>query len=238
MMEQQESSDEEREEEMEEDSEDIPTTKYVLRGLTAKIRNLHDYQLRLLHGIMPVPSGLDVANTLKYFSQTLLTVLKDVPGSPIEMLKLKEKDSVRMGLYPNLDYKGLYNAVVQLVDVVPLVQYGLHVFGQSMLQCMVCLLPFLENDMIDALPYLVASTMSVLPESLHQEIVHSLCFYILSFTIMVRADLEVLGSIPGWYPGILIESRIILMVNRLANALVVLNSTAEDGKIEVRISVG
>nr|CAD7567208.1 unnamed protein product [Timema californicum] len=157
---------------------------------TAKIRNLHDYQLRLLHGIMPVPSGLDVANTLKYFSQTLLTVLKDVPGSPIEMLKLKEKDSVRMGLYPNLDYKGLYNAVVQLVDVVPLVQYGLHVFGQSMLQCMVCLLPFLENDMIDALPYLVASTMSVLPESLHQEIVHSLCFYILSFTITRCANEE------------------------------------------------
>nr|CAD7392026.1 unnamed protein product [Timema cristinae] len=159
-------------------------------AFTAKIRNLHDYQLRLLHGIMPVPSGLDVANTLKYFSQTLLTVLKDVPGSPIEMLKLKEKDSVRMGLYPNLDYKGLYNAVVQLVDVVPLVQYGLHVFGQSMLQCMVCLLPFLENDMIDALPYLVASTMSVLPESLHQEIVHSLCFYILSFTITRCANEE------------------------------------------------
>jgi len=56
----------------------------------------------------------------------LAAVLKDVPSSPMEMLKLQEKDSVRLGLYPNLDYKGLYNAIVQLSDVVPLIQYGLH----------------------------------------------------------------------------------------------------------------
>lgn len=42
-------------------------------SVTAKIRNLHDCQLRLLHNVMPVPSGVDVANTLKYFSQTLLS---------------------------------------------------------------------------------------------------------------------------------------------------------------------
>jgi len=56
----------------------------------------------------------------------LAAVLKDVPSSPMEMLKTQEKDSVRLGLYPNLDYKGLYNAIVQLADVVPLIQYGLH----------------------------------------------------------------------------------------------------------------
>ena len=53
-------------------------------------------------------------------------MLRDVPSSPIEMLKTMEKDSVRLGLYPNLDYKGLYNAIVQLTDVVPLIQYGLN----------------------------------------------------------------------------------------------------------------
>lgn len=45
----------------------------VYFSVTARIRNLHDYQLRLLHNIMPVPSGVDIANTLKYFSQTLLS---------------------------------------------------------------------------------------------------------------------------------------------------------------------
>jgi hypothetical protein len=44
----------------------------------------------------------------------------------MEMLKSQEKDSVRLGLYPSLDYKGLYNAIVQLTDVVPLIQYGLN----------------------------------------------------------------------------------------------------------------
>ncbi|KAJ9597430.1 hypothetical protein L9F63_011724, partial [Diploptera punctata] len=159
-------------------------------AFTAKIRNLHDYQLRLLHNIMPVPSGGDVANTLKYFSQMLLNVLRDVPSSPIEMLKSLEKDSVRLGLYPNLDYKGLYNAIVQLTDVVPLIQYGLNAFGQAILQCLGCLLPFLDRDMIDTLPYLTASLMAVFPSSLHQDIVNSLCFYILPFTITRRDDEE------------------------------------------------
>ncbi|XP_073986418.1 UNC-79 domain-containing protein isoform X3 [Rhodnius prolixus] len=152
-------------------------------AFAAKIRNLHDYHLRLLHNVMPAPSGLEIANTIKYFSQTLLTVLKDVPSSPIEMLKYPEKDQARLALYPNLDYKGLYNAIIELVDVAPLLQYGLQTFGEALLQCLGCLMPFLDSDMIDTLPYLTASTMSVLPSSLHQEIVHSLYFYILPFTI-------------------------------------------------------
>ncbi|XP_071438717.1 protein unc-79 homolog [Hetaerina americana] len=156
-------------------------------AFTAKIQSLHDYQLRLLHGIMPFPSGIDIANTLKHFSQTLLTVLKDVPSSPLEMLKFPEKDAIRMGLYPNLDYKGLYNAIVQLMDVAPLIQYGLQAFGQCVLQCLGCLLPFLGHDLIDSLPCLVASSMAVLPTTLHQTIVNTLCFYVLPFTI-ARAD--------------------------------------------------
>lgn len=44
--------------------------------VTAKIRSLYDYQLRLMQGIMPPPSGVDIANTIKYFSQTLLSMFK------------------------------------------------------------------------------------------------------------------------------------------------------------------
>lgn len=40
------------------------------------------------------------------------------------MVKSPECDAKRMALYPNLDYKGLYNAIVQLVDIVHLIQYG------------------------------------------------------------------------------------------------------------------
>lgn len=56
-------------------------------------------------------------------------------------------------------------------------------FGQAILQCLGCLLPFLEYDMIDNLPYLVAYCVAVFPVALHQEILHLLCYYILPFTI-------------------------------------------------------
>ncbi|CAG4990784.1 unnamed protein product [Parnassius apollo] len=154
--------------------------------VTAKIRSLYDFQLRLMHNIPPLPSGVDIANTVKYFSQTLLSVLKDVPRSPLEMIRDADSDAERMALYPNLDYKGLFNAISQLVDAAPHIQYGIQAFGQAVLQCLGCLLPFLEYDMIDNLPYLVAYCVAVFPASLHQEILHLLCYYILPFTITRR----------------------------------------------------
>ncbi|XP_065166264.1 protein unc-79 homolog isoform X3 [Atheta coriaria] len=156
---------------------------HVRNTFTVKIRSLNDYHVKLMQGIMPPPSGVDIANTIKYFSQTLLTVLKDVPNSPLELLKNPDMDATRIGLYPSLDYKGLYNSLIPLIEVAPLIQNGLHNFGQAFLQCLGCLLPFLEHDLIDNLPYLMASSIAVLPSSLHQDIVNSLCFYILPFTI-------------------------------------------------------
>lgn len=41
----------------------------------AKLRSLHEYH-RLLSNQMPAPSGSDIANTIKYFSQTLLSEWK------------------------------------------------------------------------------------------------------------------------------------------------------------------
>ncbi|KAK7904749.1 hypothetical protein WMY93_017356 [Mugilogobius chulae] len=41
----------------------------------SKIRYLQEYHNRVQHNIYPVPSGTDIANTLKYFSQTLLGIL-------------------------------------------------------------------------------------------------------------------------------------------------------------------
>ncbi|KAF7267135.1 hypothetical protein GWI33_019628 [Rhynchophorus ferrugineus] len=152
-------------------------------AFTAKIRNLYEYQLRLMQGILPPPSGVDIAITIKYISQTLLSVLKDVKNSPFDLLKDPEMDGVRIGLFPSLDYKGLYNSIIPLIEVAPLITNGLHAFGQALLQCLGCLLPFLEHDLIDNLPYLTASTIAVLPPSLHQEIINTLCYYILPFTI-------------------------------------------------------
>lgn len=47
----------------------------VFHVVASKIRYLQEYHNRVLHNIYPVPSGTDIANTLKYFSQTLLSIL-------------------------------------------------------------------------------------------------------------------------------------------------------------------
>ncbi|XP_017847931.1 protein unc-79 homolog isoform X9 [Drosophila busckii] len=153
----------------------------------AKLRALHEYHVRLLHNVLPAPSGVDIANNIKYFSQTLLTVLKDVRTSPHELIRDPLEDPTRMSAYPNLEYGNLYNALTMLIDVAPCIQYGQIVFGKALLQCLCCILPFLDKDLIDNLPYLVSSTISVLPPALHQDIVNALCYYILPFTITRRS---------------------------------------------------
>jgi len=122
-------------------------------SVALKVKCLHDYHLRILHAIVPVPSGLDGATILKWFSQTLLSksiewdvslprdhmkrswypsllsaVLRDVKvkESPLEMVRSVDEDSRRMALYPHLDYRGLYSELTHIIDIVPLIQYGLH----------------------------------------------------------------------------------------------------------------
>ncbi|XP_049279350.1 protein unc-79 homolog isoform X2 [Anopheles funestus] len=154
----------------------------------AKLRCLHDFHVRLLANQAPGPTGSEVANTIKYFSQTLLTVLKDVPCSPLEMIKDPSLDQIRMSSYPNLEYQNLYNALTMLLDVASNIQSGLQLFGKAFLQCLGCILPFLDRDLIDNLPYLTASSISVLPSTLHQDIINYLCYYILPFTITRQSD--------------------------------------------------
>ena len=55
-----------------------------------------------------------------YFS----AVLKDVPNSPLELIKDPTQDHSRMSDYPNLEYGNLYNALAMLLDVASNIQYG------------------------------------------------------------------------------------------------------------------
>lgn len=55
----------------------------------------------------------------------LSALLKEVRESPLEMIKCQKFDGERMALYPNLDYKQLFNALTQLMDVVSFVHVGL-----------------------------------------------------------------------------------------------------------------
>ncbi|ELK27322.1 Protein unc-79 like protein [Myotis davidii] len=153
-------------------------------AVASKIRYLQEYHNRVLHNIYPVPSGTDIANTLKYFSQTLLSILsrtgkkesQDASNLTVPMTMclfpvpfpltpslrpqvssinptvtrsllysvLRDAPSERslqsrdahLSDYPSLDYQGLYVTLVTLLDLVPLLQHGQHVYHCQLLECL------------------------------------------------------------------------------------------------------
>ena len=52
------------------------------------------------------------------------SVLKDVPAIPAESYGPRQRDSVRLSVFPNLNYSGLYQAVMNILDVVPVILHG------------------------------------------------------------------------------------------------------------------
>ncbi|XP_055879587.1 protein unc-79 homolog isoform X2 [Biomphalaria glabrata] len=150
---------------------------------TSKIRNLKEYHYKIINNVAPLPTGIDIANTLKYFSQTLLSVLKDVPSIPVENYGLRQKDSVRLSIFPTLNYSGLYQAVLSILDLVPTIQIGQLALGEAVLNVLGWLVPFLEHDLLDALPYTVATTLAIFPPTLHKDTIDLLCTSLLPMTL-------------------------------------------------------
>ena len=161
-------------------------------AFTAKIKALQEAQSRLMQ-TQPQsgpnsnpPTGVELATTLKWFSTTPLNVLKDVPGQPFVMMKTKEQDPDRMALYPSLDYKGLYSTMLNFMDLIGAIPQGLFDFGKAFINTMCALVPFLERELIDTLPYILCGMLTVLPASLGQEIVNAVCWHLIPFTICTK----------------------------------------------------
>ena len=57
------------------------------------------------------------------------------------------------------------------------------VLGQSLISTILCVMPFLEQDLIDNLPSLVASSIVHMPVTLHGYIIQVLCYYLLPLTM-------------------------------------------------------
>lgn len=51
-------------------------------------------------------------------------MLRDIQERPMEMLRHRDQDVLRLALFPNLDYVGLHKSLVALVDIMPLIQSG------------------------------------------------------------------------------------------------------------------
>lgn len=70
--------------------------------------------------------------------------MKEVREAPLEMVKSQKYDAERMALYPNLDYKQLYNALTQLIDVVSSIHIGLQGLSLSLSRDIIFLIVSIE----------------------------------------------------------------------------------------------
>ncbi|XP_074599916.1 UNC-79 domain-containing protein isoform X2 [Brevipalpus obovatus] len=156
----------------------------------AKVRSLQESCNRITSGAFPQPSATDIISTLKFFSQALLSVLKDVSSMSMEVIRAPEKDHQRTSTFPSLDYTGLYNSLVQLLEILPQLQTGIQTVGQTLLHTLSCLVPFLEHEYMDTLPYIVASSMAILPSALHKDLLDMLCYTLLPSTIMDKSGFD------------------------------------------------
>ncbi|KAM7375844.1 hypothetical protein PAMP_005611 [Pampus punctatissimus] len=180
-------------------------------NIASKIRYLQEYHNRVQHNIYPVPSGTDIANTLKYFSQTLLrpqvssinptvtrsllySVLRDAPSD--RGGQGQQSRDAQLSEYPSLDYQGLYVTLVTLLDLVPLLQHGQHDLGQSIFYTTTCLLPFLSDDILSTLPYTMISTLATFPPFLHKDIIEYLSTSFLPMAILGSTRRE--GGVPAY----------------------------------------
>ena len=55
---------------------------------------------------------------------SFISVLKDVPVIPLESYGPRQRDNIRLSVFPNLNYTGLYEAVLKFIELVPTIQIG------------------------------------------------------------------------------------------------------------------
>jgi hypothetical protein len=156
----------------------------------SKIRNLNDFHNNIVNSssLALSTSGTEVVLTLNYFSQELLSVLRDLSGD--EGVALAAADlpnpfatAHRIKVFPALSYATLYHSLLSLIEVIPAVQINQVAVGESLLKTFECLCPFLADDLLESLPYTVALALTSFPKDLHKCIVDSLCSTLLPVSL-------------------------------------------------------
>ncbi|KAL4003430.1 Cation-channel complex subunit UNC-79 family protein [Acanthocheilonema viteae] len=144
---------------------------------SAKIRTLSEFHSRIACNQQP-PSAAEILTTLRYFHQTLIRFLKEMPPVPTSAFRRFCPTLNRVTLYPNLNYSGLYYGIINLLDVFQQISASHLAIGDAILDTIKALYFFLQRDILEQLPFLLASQLGILPSELDKKLVHliSTCF--------------------------------------------------------------
>ena len=94
-----------------------------------------------------------------------------------------EKNGILFPKIVLIFYEKLFCYLFTVLFIFIIFQNGLYDFGKAFLTTLVSLVPFLERELIDTLPYVVASTLINFPSSLVEDVVDVLCWNLLPFAI-------------------------------------------------------
>ncbi len=158
---------------------------------SSKIRNLNDFHNHVVNSssLTASTSGTEVVLALNYFSQELLSVLRDVtadeniPPAPNQPTNNPFATVHRIRIFPTLSYTTLYHSLLSLLEIVPCVQINQVAVGESLLKTFECLCPFLSDDLLESLPYTISLSLTTFPKDLHKAIVDCLCNTILPISL-------------------------------------------------------
>ncbi|XP_033097176.1 protein unc-79 homolog [Anneissia japonica] len=141
-----------------------------------KIRNLTDYQNRVINNAVPKPNGTDIANTLKYFSHTLGNILQNAAEecSSVKHIPPRRRVNARLSNYPSLDYNQFYETLVGLIDIVEKIEFGQYVLGNAIISLFGTIMWFVDPETVDTIPHTVASTLAIFPQDLQKTTVNLL----------------------------------------------------------------
>ncbi|XP_074630271.1 protein unc-79 homolog isoform X2 [Acropora palmata] len=146
----------------------------------AKVHGLKEIFNRLDRRTYPLPTGNDVANYLKWFQQTLQSLVKETRPE-----LTKDRCTFNRQMYPSMDYTGLYKALGKIVNVVPVVEIGVEAFAESVLSIMASLVPFLKKEDLNSMPMGLVMMLSIWPHQMHNNIIKLLASYILPILLGV-----------------------------------------------------
>ncbi|KAL3120700.1 hypothetical protein niasHT_007992 [Heterodera trifolii] len=163
---------------------------------SAKIRTLSDFHSRIVCQQQP-PSSAEIVTTLRYFQQTLVGFLKELPAKRSELFEefSAENTTVRTGLYPNLNYSGLFYGITNLLDAFPMLSSAHNDIAEAILDTLKALYFFIDRDCVDQMPLLLAAQLGVFPAEMDRRLVHLLCDCILPYSFGEGANGRV--SVPA-----------------------------------------
>ncbi|XP_065316536.1 protein unc-79 homolog isoform X1 [Gordionus sp. m RMFG-2023] len=169
-------------------------TKFI--SFNSKVTNLETLCSRVFNNLVPVPSGIEITNSLKYFILTLNSILKDVTNMSLEMFSFFKSEE-RVSNFPSLNYSGFINALDKVLLIFTLINDNQYVLGKNILLSFEAIFLFLNFNQLQEIPYKISTLFAIFPYMLYKDILDLLTFRLFPLILCNENPNNNFSSIPA-----------------------------------------